>query len=358
MNRTIRLGLFIVFTILALSIGIFLIGSKDMTFKRGYRVNAYFDSVAGLVEGANVRVGGVPKGVVDAIHLPNRADGKVQVILSMDRATRNIIRKDSLASIQSEGLLGDKYVEVSFGSEEAEAIKDGDTIRSSRQSDIADLIKKTDQILDTAQTSLESIRGATGDLQEITGKINSGKGSVGALVNDRTMYTQATQGMTAFSEDMEALKHNFLLRGFFRNRGYEDEADIRKHLIPRMPAETPSKTFEFAGKRLFAKPDTAKLKNEKDLNPAGTFLEENQWGQVIVRASTGAKGDSDKNLVLSEAQAMVVRNYIAQHFKVDDTRMKIFGLGESRTGDGKVEVLVYSQTAPAAKPRGPTRGEN
>ena len=358
MSRPFRLGLFMVFTLAVLSIGVFMIGNREMMFKRGYRVNAYFDSVAGLIVGANVRVGGVPEGVVDRIRLPDRAEGKVLVTLNMDRSTRNIVRKDSVAAILSEGLLGDKYVEVSFGSDSAEPIKDGDTIGGERQSDIADLIKKTDHILDTTQETMDHMEAATGDLQSITGKVNAGQGSVGAMINDKSMYQQATQGVTAFSEDMEALKHNFLLRGFFRNRGYQDQADIRKHLIARVPSEQPMKTFEFSSKQLFAKPDAAKLKNQKDLNQVGAFLEQNKFGQVVVRASTGMKGDAEKNLTLSQAQAMVVRDFVAQHFKVDDKRLKIFGLGESHTDDGKVEVLIYPESAPSTRPRGPTPGEN
>jgi hypothetical protein len=67
---------------------------------------------------------------------------------------------------------------------------------------------------------------ASNSLKSITGKIDSGQGTIGGLVNDRALYqnlnktvAQAKEGVTSFQEDMEALKHNFLLRGFFNKRG-------------------------------------------------------------------------------------------------------------------------------------------
>ena len=62
---------------------------------------------------------------------------------------------------------------------------------------------------------------------------------MGALINDKTVYREASAGATAFPDDMEALKHNFLLRGFFKKRGYEDSEELTKHAIAQLPAEPP-----------------------------------------------------------------------------------------------------------------------
>ena len=93
------------------------------------------------------------------------------------------------------------------------------------------MVAKADQLLDTAQGAVQNVRGATENIAAITGKINQGRGTVGALVNDKAMYRQATAGVTALHEDAEALKHNFLLRGFFNNRGYEDSTEVKKNEI-------------------------------------------------------------------------------------------------------------------------------
>src|SRR6202011_994352 len=321
MTRAFRLGLFIVATLLILAVGVFLIGNNQLRFQPTYRVKAEFQNVEGLSEGSDVRVGGIHKGTVKQIDLPRQPDGKVTVVMDLENGTRDIVKKDSTAAIKSEGLLGDKYLEVSFGSKAAQRLKDGDTIGSERPLDISDLIKKTDQILDTAQGAVRNVEGAADNLKSISSKVDQGKGTVGALVNDKKLYNQVNAGATAFQEDMEALKHNFLLRGFFRNRGYEDSTELSKHEISSLPAGTPSQRFTYDAQKIFDKPDSARLKNQKLLNDAGKFLQDNNFGLAVVAAYTGMKGDSDKERTLTQARAMVVRQYLVENFKVDDTRI-------------------------------------
>jgi phospholipid/cholesterol/gamma-HCH transport system substrate-binding protein len=79
--------------------------------------------VAGLADGAEVRVGGLQEGTVRRIILPNRADGKLTVQMDSGTNTRDVVKKDSMASIRTEGLVGDKYVDLSFGSNEAEKVR-------------------------------------------------------------------------------------------------------------------------------------------------------------------------------------------------------------------------------------------
>jgi phospholipid/cholesterol/gamma-HCH transport system substrate-binding protein len=343
MSREFRLGVFIVSTLLILAAGIFIIGDKQLLFRSTYHVKTDFQNVVGLDKGADVRVGGIHKGTVKRIDLPHQPDGKVTVIMDLDSTTRDIIKKDSLASIKSEGLLGDKYVEISFGSDDAEKLKDWDTISSEPPLEFANLMKKTDQILDTTKDTMQNV-------DSISSKINQGQGTMGALINDKKIYQQANAataeakaGATAFQENMEALKHNFLLRGFYKKRGYEDEAEIKKHEISQLPKEPSIKKFDYDAKQLFDKPETAKLKSEKVLNDAGKFLEQNKFGLAVVAAYTSMKGDSEKDRVLTEARSMVVRDYLTQNFKLDDTRIKTIGLGKAGVGsdNGKVEILIY-----------------
>jgi phospholipid/cholesterol/gamma-HCH transport system substrate-binding protein len=332
--------------------GVFLIGNTETMFKSTYRVKAEFQNVSGLSDGADVRVGGIHEGTVRKIVLPRQPDGKVTVVMDLERATRDLVKKDSLAAIKSEGLLGDKYVEVSFGSEEADRLKDGETIGSEPPLDISDLLNKTNQILDTTKTAMEGAQETVSNLQSITSKINGGQGSVGALINNKTIYNQATEAATNLQESTEALKHNFLVRGFFKKRGYEDSDDLTKYQIAKLPAEPSSKTFSYDGKQLFDKPDTAKLKDEKALKEAGKYLEQTKFGLVVIAAYAGGKGDSEKDRVLTEARALVVRDYLVKNFKVDDTRIKTIGLGktDAASEERKLEILVYPETsAPAAQ---------
>ena len=339
MSRVFRLGLFIVGTLAMLAVFVFLIGGNESRFRSTYGLKSQFQNVGGLNEGADVRVGGIHKGTVRHIDLPNRPDGKVTVYMDLETPTRDIVKKDSVAAIKSEGLLGDKYIEVSFGSNNAPKVKDGDMIASQPPLDIADLVKKTDKMLDTAKDALGNIEGTADNLKAISGKINQGQGTAGALINDKTMYKEVASGAGAFKDDMEALKHNFLVRGFFKKRGYEDPEDLSKHQIAKIPQGEPVKTFDYDPARFFDKPDNAKLKNQKALNEVGKFLEGNKFGLAVVAASTD-KGDTDKSRVLTEARATVVREYLVNNFPMDDTRIKTLGLGKSADGS-KLQILVY-----------------
>src|SRR5208337_4368312 len=182
----------------------------------------------------------------------------------------------------------------------------------------------------------------------------------GALVNDKALYTnleqtsaamrdtmaQAETGVTDFQENMEAMKHNFFLRGYFKSRGYEDSAELAKNEIERLPLGAPTKQFTYSAKQLFDKQDSAKLKNQKSLNAGGEFLANNQFGFAVVVVSVGMEGDTQKDLVLTEARAMVVREYLVENFGFDDSQLKTLGIGKqtdakSDGGWGTVQIFIY-----------------
>src|SRR5207244_503490 len=142
MSRTARLGAFILGALFLFGVGVFLIGERQYLFSRTYHLSAPFDTVAGLDDGAVVRSGGVRIGIVDTIHMPRRSGDKVTVVMKLEKSTREVIKKDSVATIETEGLLGAKYLSVSFGSKESEPVRDGDTIASRPALDYGDLAKK------------------------------------------------------------------------------------------------------------------------------------------------------------------------------------------------------------------------
>jgi phospholipid/cholesterol/gamma-HCH transport system substrate-binding protein len=343
MTTNLRLGLFILTTFGVFCAAVFLVGRQEMHFGANYRIKSVFRNVAGLNEGAEVRVGGMHEGTVRSIKLPQRPDGEIVVSMDLSKDTQSIVRKDSVASIQAEGLLGDKYVEISYGSVDGETLHSGDTIQGKPPLDISDLFAKANGILDTSQQALTNIQGASQNVNSITAKINQGEGTVGKLVNDKTLYKEASAGIASLHEDADALKHNFLLRGFFNDRGYTNPEEIKKHVIAEVPKATPAKTFTIDQKNLFDKPESAKLKNGKLLNEAAQFLQEHKFESAVISVASGMKGDSEKEQVLSEARSYVIRKYMVEHFKLEDSRIRTIGLGKSPTAgaDGSVEVLVY-----------------
>jgi phospholipid/cholesterol/gamma-HCH transport system substrate-binding protein len=360
MSRVARLGAFIVVTLAILAAGVFIIGSKEYLFQSTYKLKAQFDNVAGLAAGADVQVGGVHSGTVQSIELPHKPGEKVMVLMNLDKSTHEVIKQDSVASIQTEGLLGNQFVAISFGSAGQGEVKDGETIESEAPLVMADMLKKASAMLDSSQQAIQNATQATAHLNSVTSKIDSGQGTVGALVNDKQLYQnlqqstatlnttmiQAQAGATDFQENMEALKHNFLLSGYFKKRGYEDSAALAANKIGGLPTGTPSKAFTFTAKQLFDARDSAKLKDQKSLNAGGEFLAQNPFGVAVVVASMGNEGDTQKDLLLTEARAMVVREYLVENFGFDDSQLKTLGLGK-QTGAtldadwGSIQILIF-----------------
>ncbi len=360
MSRAARLGAFIVATLGILVVGVFIIGSKQYLFSSTYQLKAQFDNVVGLDAGGDVRVGGVHSGTVRDIMLPHKPGEKVTVIMDLDKSTHEIIKRDSVATIETEGLLGNQFLAISFGSPGSGDVRNGDIIASQAPLEMADLLQKTSGILDSSQQAIQNATRATAHLDSISAKIDRGEGTAGALVNDKQLYSnlekttsamrdtmaQAQAGVTDFHDNMEALKHNVLLRGYFKSRGYEDPSELAKNEIERLPQGTPTKMFTYAAKELFDKHDSAKLKNKKSLNAGGEFLANNQFGFAVVVVSAGMEGDTQRDLVLTEARAMVVRDYLVENFGFDDSQLRTLGTGKqtednSTAGWGTVQIFIY-----------------
>jgi hypothetical protein len=106
MSKAARLGAFVVGTLVILALGVFIIGSKQYLFSSTYELKTQFDNVVGLDAGADVRVGGVHVGTVRNILLPHKPAEKVTVIVDVDKSTHEVIKQDSVASIETEGVVG------------------------------------------------------------------------------------------------------------------------------------------------------------------------------------------------------------------------------------------------------------
>jgi phospholipid/cholesterol/gamma-HCH transport system substrate-binding protein len=360
MSRVARLGAFIVGTLAVLAAGVFIIGSKEYLFQSTYQLKAQFDNVAGLAAGADVQVGGVHSGTVHSIELPHKPGDKIIVTMEVDKSTHEIIKHDSVASIETEGVLGNQYMAISFGSSGQAEVKDGELIQSEPPILMSALLKKVSGIMDSSQQAIDNATFATAHLKSISAKIDSGQGTVGALVNDKQLYNnleqttttlhatmlQAQTGVTDFQENMEALKHNFFLSGYFKKRGYEDSADLAANRIAELPQATPQKTFTYPARQLFDSRDSAKMKDQKTLKAAGDFLAQAQFGVAVVVVSIGMDGDTQKDLVLTEARAMVIREYLVENFGFDDSLLKTLGMGKQAGANldadwGSIQILIF-----------------
>ena len=198
-----KLGIFIFLGSVLLVVLIFLLGNKDQLFSSTFTVKAYFKNTEGLRNGASVRFGGIDVGAVKNISIVGDTSGRVEVSMRIKDNVKHFIKKDSEASIETEGLVGNKVVMVSMGSEQSEEIADGGTILSKEPLSFADIIAETQGIM--AYT-----KEMTKNLAEILYKVNKGQGTIGKIINDNRLYDAAAnltesadKSMTSLTGDMK-----------------------------------------------------------------------------------------------------------------------------------------------------------
>ncbi|CAM4160593.1 MlaD family protein [Flavobacterium antarcticum] len=220
-NYKIRLGLFVTAGIILFFLAIFVIGKQKNLFDPVFEVKANFQNVSGLQVGNAVRFSGINVGTVDQITIVN--DSTVEVTMLVKKDVQKFIKQDSEAGIGSEGIIGDKLVVLSRGGSSNKIVKEGQLIASSEP-------VETDAIMESLQITADNAAIATGEITEILAKVNDGKGSLGKLINDDSMADALDATMTnlktstkKLDENMEAAKHNFLLRGYFKKKKKAEE---------------------------------------------------------------------------------------------------------------------------------------
>lgn len=211
-----RLGLFIIVGIAAFVLGIFVIGKQKNLFNPVFTLRANFNNVSGLQVGNTVRFSGINVGTVDNIVIINDSTVKVEMLIKKE--VQKFIKTDSHASIGSEGIIGDKVIVISQGYHSNQVVKSGQLIA------IVEPIE-TDDIMRSLKVTADNAAMATNDIAGIVNKINSGEGTLGRLIQDKKMAANIDQTILnmktstkKLDENMEAAKHNFLLRGFFKKK--------------------------------------------------------------------------------------------------------------------------------------------
>ena len=175
-SHKVRLGIFISLGILVFILAIYFIGEKQQLFRSTFRLSGVFKDVAGLQVGNNVRLSGINVGTIDNITIIS--DTSVRVIILVDENTRQFIKKDAVASIGSEGLMGNKVLVISPGTGGKKSIENDDVIATSQPTDI-------DEIMKSLKTTIDNTAYITGDLAKISTNIESGKGTIGRLMMDK-----------------------------------------------------------------------------------------------------------------------------------------------------------------------------
>ena len=147
-SAQIRVGIFVFFTLMTFMAAIFLLGSRTQYFQPQYTLKAVFSNVGYILEGAGVYLAGVQVGRVGEIRFfEDIAAQKVLVSLKIARDYQERIRQDSVAVITSSGLLGDKYIDITLGSESEPELLNGMFIRTQEPADYGQLIRQGEEVL-------------------------------------------------------------------------------------------------------------------------------------------------------------------------------------------------------------------
>lgn len=310
-SKNIRVGLFVMIGTAFLIFALYLIGAKQNLFGSTFRLKAQFKNVNGLMAGNNVRFTGIDVGTVESVDILN--DTTVNVTMVIEDKVQEFIKKNATAAVGTDGLMGNKLININAGDGMAPPVEDGDQLN-------ATIAVSTDEMLKTLAITNENVKDITIDLKTIAARLNSpnsvwnilmdtvvaenvkeaivnikltgartalvagdlsrivsdiraGKGSVGALITDPSyaqglkqsivniqlltdslaivsgdlhyITGQAKEGKGAigtilmdttfahnlnksmeniqsgtknFDQDMEALKHNILLRNYFKKQ--------------------------------------------------------------------------------------------------------------------------------------------
>jgi phospholipid/cholesterol/gamma-HCH transport system substrate-binding protein len=449
-NRLAAVGLFVIGGLLLFAAGLFLIGDRRMLFTDTFHVYAEFRQVAALDTGAKVRVSGVDAGEVEEITVPTGPSGRFRVRMRVRSDLGPLIRTDSIASIQNDGLVGNKFVQIQTGTDAAPQVANQGTILSREPFDVADLMltmsdtlttvnrmltevqRGVDQALSAviatagdAQVLMKDVGGevrtlltaanrVSADVNAIVTQVRQGRGSLGKLLNDDSLYAnvqamsadaqravaavrQASEeartaianlrgengpvkGLTAdvqqtlqsardamadLAETTEALKHNFFFRGFFNRRGYFDLDDVSVAQYRQGALETGNRRvlriwlsadvlFERDANGVERLSDGGRVRLESAMSQFVRYPQKSPF--VVEGYALDATGDV--RYLNSRARAQLVRDYVVGKFKLDANYVAIMPMGSEAPGSPSgqdwngVALAMFVEPSAFGKPSG------
>jgi phospholipid/cholesterol/gamma-HCH transport system substrate-binding protein len=183
--RQVRVGVLIAVSLLLLAYATYRVGATLDLFARRYEIVTLVPSGLGLREGAPVTLAGQRIGQVRRIEFipvqQKTGDDNLRVVLGLAQNVRDQVRTDSRAYLRTQGLLGDKFIDISPGSPGGRVLRPGDTIAAGRSLDL-------DEFMLQAADALEQATIIVADLQRITGGMARGDGTLGRLLHDDALY--------------------------------------------------------------------------------------------------------------------------------------------------------------------------
>jgi phospholipid/cholesterol/gamma-HCH transport system substrate-binding protein len=424
-------GAFVLGGLLLFGGGLFLIGDRRLLFVEQFEINSTFGKVTGLEVGTSVTVAGLAAGEVLEITLPSRPSDRFRVRMRLREDVRHLVRADSAAAVQTDGLVGNAFIQISVGTDASPRVASGDTIRGVDPVGFADLIQEgrdtfrivaqeiidlqrtvggalvaltgtvetTNGVIDavgrdaaaltaTSARLVTNVQGVVADARGIVTDVRSGQGSIGRLLTDDTLYERLTgigreaeqtvrnlrettdrarvavDGFTApngtsqqitqtlrntlsevqevtsdLAEGTEALKRNFLFRGFFRQRGFFDLDTISSQAYQSGILEGTDRTalriWVDAAVLFTRNPDgTEQLTDEgrRRLDSVMADLVRYPRDSPLIVEGYADAGEGGAPYLVSVDRAQLVRAYLLGRFRRQATLTDIMGLSESAPG--------------------------
>ena len=197
-----KLGMFTILGVILFMVSIYFIGNNKNLFSSTFQLKSHFKNVSGLKEGNNVRFSGINVGTVSGIEFIS--DSSVVVNIVIKQEVQQYIKSDAIASIGSDGLMGDKVLTISPGTSSNKVVEDKGTIRSFKAVDMEDLMKGLNKSVDNAQI-------ITQQLSEFSTKINKGKGALNKVLTDEEFansFNKTIQNLQTSSEQFVVFTTN------------------------------------------------------------------------------------------------------------------------------------------------------
>ncbi len=266
-NRNVGVGIFAILGTALFGLGIFLIGNQHSFFARQVELYTEFKNLNGLAKGAKVRVAGFDAGEVTEISVPASPSEGFRLKLRLNTRVRGLVRTDSVATIATEGIVGDTFVMIGTGSPTSPEAVPFTTLPSKETSDIAELIRKSTALVgdasgtmktvaDKLTATLDAVTTAVNNANDLVVGVKQGKGTVGMLLRDEKTAKDIQQAVANVRDATSSLNHASeqadTLVSDFQSRGLPEKVeaitgkadDIVSDLQKRNFGEKIDKTME------------------------------------------------------------------------------------------------------------------
>jgi phospholipid/cholesterol/gamma-HCH transport system substrate-binding protein len=450
MNRFMKVGVFVLAGLALFATGLFMIGNRHEAFARHVELYTEFPGVSGIVPGAGVQVAGMDAGEVLAMEIPHAPSAQFRVKVRINEKFSGLERADSVVTVRTEGVVGNRFLEISAGSSRAPAVVTGATLKGIEPTDLSALlelakgtivnvdntVRNANSLVTNANKLITSVAGnlnatlnktklAILNANDVVSGLKEGRGPAGMLLSNEAPADQIRQAVTTaknatselnraaaqagtlmselqskglpdqvddtvkqakkavanldtasvqvrqvitdltgpdesgttaaaavreslsninvaaanMADGTGALKHNFLLRSFFRSRGYYSLANVSPDLYrkDRLFVSQNADRAWVAADQLFQLTSGG----VEELTPQGRSALNSalaSYGERILDSPVIVEGDSDGDdvngrLAVSRHRAILVRNYLQSRFSLDINRVGVVAL-ENRPPEG------------------------